>query len=136
MVLNIKNFKRLRRYIAEKVPPRLIYMDWWLSQNGKDIGIDFQHSAPLVPSAVCNTAGCIYGHCAVRFSKRKTLSEQNIVDFAVEFLGVPKYSAILTAVSSWPTAKLRDAYDNGTARQKKAAVLARLDRVIERGDLD
>lgn len=130
--LNIRNFKRLRRYIAEKVPPRLIYMDWWTAQrlaNGQISWGSFKWN--------CNTAACIFGHCAIGFSKKKNLQPDEVTDFAQEFLGTGPTGALRYKLTSWPhwPDELKRQYETGTPRQKKAAVLARLDRVIERGDL-
>jgi hypothetical protein len=127
--LNIRNFKRLRNYIAKHVTPGEVYMDWYFAVKTRNIFEEF--------SVGCDTPGCIYGHCAAHFKNNKSgrYTAQSIVNFCNKFLGIdPLYARRLMCIACWPE-ELQNDYRFGMAIEKKNAVLERLDRVIERGDL-
>ncbi len=125
--LIIAGFKRLRKHIAENVPPREIYMDWYFGTKiaGAVEDVDVY--------AGCGSVACLIGHNAVAFGCAEDQTVTACQYFADKTLGTS--DSKLVGMHAWPP-KLRQQYYDGNARQKKAAVLARLDRIIERGDLD
>lgn len=135
---SINRFIKLRDFIQKSVPPRRIFMDWYLADRGKDGKYEWS------PEKVgCNTAGCIYGWAYMAFCKKKIKSgnTEAVVEFASKFLGLdggfyPERGAQAQLINqaNWPDELLK-MYNGGNAKQKKAAVIARLNRVIERGDL-
>jgi hypothetical protein len=129
--VNVRAFKKLRKYIAENVPPSQIYMEDWFKAMGYDL-----------PTPDCGTAGCIFGHGVFALLPKRerpayTFEAVRSVGYKLGF-GFEAGNATppqLCNLRHWPY-ELYLRYRNGTPRQKKNAVLAILDRVIAAKGID